>query len=242
MIVDPRYDIPRNMEGYGEDSHDPQWPNGVRIAVSFVLNYEEGAERSVEMGDGMSEPYLWEKGASGGFREGARYCNAEGDYEYGSRVGAWRLLRLFKEFGWNWTTYAIAVAMERNPKFAQACVRDGHEIASHGYRWLDLWDLTVEEDKENIKKSVVSLKKTTGVTPCGVYFGRGSPNTRGLFKLAFEEMGEELLWTSEEYNDDVPYWQDAPHEKDLPDAEKKGQLVLPYNYDCNDGKFHMNPG
>jgi len=91
-------------------------------------------------GDSHSEPYLWEKGSSGGYKEGARYVNAESEYEYGSRVGCWRILRLFKEFGWNFTTWAIAQAMETNPTFAKACVREGHEIGAHGYRWLDVWD------------------------------------------------------------------------------------------------------
>lgn len=176
---------------------------------------------------------MWEKGASGGHKEGARFINAESDYEYGSRVGAWRLLRLFKEFGFRWTTYAVAQAMEMNPEFAQACVRDGHEIAAHGYRWLDLWDLDLEADKENIKKACLSLKKSTGEMPVGVYFGRGTPNTRALFPVAFEEMRAELLYSSEAYNDDVPYWQDVPTEKDLPNKKKKGTLIVPYNYDCN---------
>lgn len=153
--------------------------------------------------------------------------------EYGSRVGAWRVLRLFKEFNWNFTTYAIAMAMEKNPSFAKACVREGHEIAAHGWRWLDLWDMTVEEDAENIVKACTSLEKSTGEFPVGVYFGRGTPNTKGLFSDVFKKMGKPLLYCSEAYNDDVPYWIDLPAEKDLPDNEKEGMLIVPYNYDCN---------
>lgn len=147
--------------GFGEHGHDPQWPNNARIAVSFVLNYEEGGERNPLDGDKTSEEYLWEKGPSGGGRE-YRHLNGEQDFEYGSRCGAWRILRLMKEFGWNMTLWAIAVAMERNPTFAKACVRDGHEIGAHGYRWLDMWNYSFEEDKAYIKKSCQALEAATG--------------------------------------------------------------------------------
>lgn len=126
-----------------------------------MLNYEEGGERNPMDGDGTSEPYLWEKGPSGGGRE-ERHLNGEQDYEYGSRCGAWRILRLMKEFGWNMTLWAIAVAMERNPSFSKACVREGHEIGAHGYRWLDIWDYPLEEDKAYIKKTCQALEAATG--------------------------------------------------------------------------------
>jgi peptidoglycan/xylan/chitin deacetylase (PgdA/CDA1 family) len=217
--------------GFGEDGHDCQWPNGARIAVSFVLNYEEGGERNVLDGDGTSEPYLWEKGPSGGGRE-HRHLNSEQDFEYGSRCGAWRIHRLMKEFGWNMTLWAIAVAMERNPTFAKACVRDGHEIGAHGYRWLDLWDLSFEEDKAYIKKTCQALEAATGEFPVGAYFGRGTPNTANLLPIMWKEMGHKMLYSSEVYNDDVPYWVDLPWEAELPDEDKEGLLMVPYNYDC----------
>lgn len=150
-----------SLPGFGESSHDPKWPNNARIAVSFVLNYEEGGERNILDGDDTSEPYLWEKGPSGGGRE-HRHLNGEQDFEYGSRCGGWRIGRLMKEFGWNMTVYAIAVAMERNPTFAKACVREGHEICAHGYRWLDIWEYGLEEDKEYIKKTLLKLEEVTG--------------------------------------------------------------------------------
>ncbi|OKL61543.1 hypothetical protein UA08_03182 [Talaromyces atroroseus] len=240
--IEEKYQIPRDFEGFGEEGFDPQWPNGARIAVSFVLNYEEGGERSVLDGDKMSEPYLWEKGASGGYKENARYLNAEQDFEYGSRVASWRLIRLFREFGWNFTTYAVAVALAKNPTFAKALVRDGHEIAAHGYRWLDVWDLSLEEDKEYIKKTLLLLKEVSGEMPVGAYFGRGTPQTHALFPEVWKELGAEFLWSSEVYNDDVPYWLDLPWEKSLKEEERTGMLLIPYNYDCNDGKFHMAPG
>ncbi|KAF3032079.1 hypothetical protein E8E12_001820 [Didymella heteroderae] len=240
--VEESLQLPRDFEGKrSQCGHDPQWPEGARIAVSFVLNYEEGGERNPLDGDGTSEPYLWEKGPSGGGRE-QRHLNGEQDYEYGSRCGAWRILRLMKEFGWNMTLWAIAVAMERNPTFAQACVRDGHEIGAHGYRWLDIWDYSLEDDKAYIKKTCTALEAATGEFPVGAYFGRGTPNTASLLPIMWKEMGHKMLYTSEVYNEDSPYWIDLPWEKELPDNEKEGLLMMPYNYDCNDGKFHMLPG
>lgn len=217
--------------GFGEEGHDAQWPNGARIAVSFVLNYEEGGERNVLDGDGTSEPYLWEKGPSGGGRE-HRHLNSEQDFEYGSRCGAWRIHRLMKEFGWNMTLWAVAVAMERNPTFAKACVRDGHEIGAHGYRWLDIWDYSLEDDKAYIKKSCLALEAATGEFPVGAYFGRGTPNTASLLPIMWKEMGHKMLYTSEVYNEDSPYWIDPAFEKDLPKKDKEGLLMVPYNYDC----------
>ncbi|KAI1337792.1 glycoside hydrolase/deacetylase [Xylariaceae sp. FL0016] len=234
--------LPRDFEGLGEEGYDPKWPNGARIAVSFVLNYEEGGERNPMEGDPYCEPYLWEKGASGGIKEGARYLNAEQDFEYGSRAASWRLMRLFREFGWNFTTFAIATALQKNPRFARALVRDGHEIAAHGYRWLDIWDYDLEQDKAYIKKCILALKEVTGEMPSGAYFGRGTPQTASLFPEVWRSVGADFMWSSECYNDDVPYWVDLPWEKDLPDGDKKGMLLIPYAYDTNDGKFHMSPG
>lgn len=199
--------------------------------MSFVLNYEEGGERNVLDGDGTSEAYLWEKGPSGGGRE-HRHLNGEQDFEYGSRCGAWRIHRLMKEFGWKMTLWAVSVAMERNSAFAKACVRDGHEIGAHGYRWLDIWNYSFEEDKAYIKKSCQTLEAATGEFPSGAYFGRGTPNTASLLPLMWKEMGHKLLYTSEVYNEDSPYWIDLPWEKELPNSEKEGMLMVPYNYDC----------
>ncbi|KAF2499366.1 chitin deacetylase 1, partial [Lophium mytilinum] len=228
--------------GFGEGSHDCKWPNGARIAISFILNYEEGGERNIADGDEYSEPYLWEKGTSGGIKTGARYLNAEQDFEYGSRIGCWRIMRLFKELGWQITIYAIAQAMERNPKFAKACIREGHEIAAHGLRWLEFWDYSLEDDKKYIKDTCLALKAATGEMPVGFYFGRGTPQTHALAPIVFKEMDTPLLYSSECYNDDVPYWIDLPWEAELPEAQREGMLLVPYNYDCNDGKFHMAPG
>lgn len=233
------YQFPRDFEGFGPESHDCQWPNGARIAVSFVLNYEEGGERSILEGDAHSEPYLWEKGSSGGHKDGARYLNAEQDFEYGSRSGVWRLMRIFKDYGWQITIYAVARAMQLNPRFGTYCVKEaGHEIANHGLRWLDFWDYDLEKDKKYVKDSCNLLKEVTGEFPVGVYFGRATPNTPGALPEIFKEMHEEqgtpkLLYSSECYNDDVPHWVDLPYEEALPEKEREGLLLVPYNYDCN---------
>lgn len=229
--IQSQYQLPRDFEGFGAASHDCKWPNGARIAVSFVLNYEEGGERSILEGDAHSEPYLWEKGSSGGHREGARYLNAEQDFEYGSRVGVWRLMRLFAEFDWKITVYAVARAMQLNPEFGKYCVQTGHEIANHGMRWLDFHELDPEQDKQYVKDSQRLLYEVTGEFPVGVYFGRSTANTPGRLAEDFKEMHKELgtpklLYSSECYNDDVPYWVDLPYEEDLPDEEKEGMLLV----------------
>lgn len=229
--IQSQYQLPRDFEGFGAASHDCKWPNGARIAVSFVLNYEEGGERSILEGDAHSEPYLWEKGSSGGHREGARYLNAEQDFEYGSRVGVWRLMRLFAEFDWKITVYAVARAMQLNPEFGKYCVQTGHEIANHGMRWLDFHELDPQQDKQYVKDSQRLLYEVTGEFPVGVYFGRSTANTPGRLAEDFKEMHKELgtpklLYSSECYNDDVPYWVDLPYEEDLPDEEKEGMLLV----------------
>ncbi|EHK97185.1 putative Chitin deacetylase 1 [Glarea lozoyensis 74030] len=174
VISDPKYDIPRNFEGYGEHSLHPHWPSNAKLALSFILNYEEGGERSTLSGDGQSEPYLWEKGASSSYVPSGRHNGAESEFEYGSRAGSWRILRLFKEQGYKFTTWAVSQAITSNPTFARALVREGHEIAAHGARWLDILDYSVEEEKEYIKKNCLELEAVTGVFPRGYFFGRAT--------------------------------------------------------------------
>lgn len=134
---------------------------------------------------------------------------------------------------YKFTTWAVAQAFEKNPTFAKACVRDGHEIAAHGLRWLDIAEMGLEEEKEYIRKNCEVLKEITGKFPRGFFYGRGTPNTKALFPQVMKDMGEKLLYCSESFNDDVPYWMDLPAEKELPDNEKEGLLIVPYNYDCN---------
>lgn len=233
----PEYELPRNLEGYGESSFDPEWPNGARIAVSFILNYEEGAEHNILHGDDRSEAYIWEKGGITTEKIGDRHLMSESEFEYGSRAGAWRILRLFKEFNYPMTLYAVAQAFAKNPSFAKACVRDNHEIANHGLRWVNWGDLSDEEQIQMIQKAVIMLREASGQTPVGAYIGRGNIKTPALVMEAHKRLGLPLLWESDCYSDDVPFWVDLPQEKSLPDEDKKGMLMIPYAYVTNDYKF-----
>lgn len=224
------------MKGYGEKGlAGLKWPNNAKIAVSFVINYEEGAERSVLNGDGVAETYLREHPAE--VRVNERNYNAESEYEYGSRVGFWRLFKMFNEHKMKFTLYAVARAVEQQPEVAKRCVEEGHDVASHAYRWVDHHDLSVETEKEYIRKAITVLKGLTGYVPKGWYYGRPSPHSRTLIPQVYEEMGEELVWQSDTYADDVPYWIDLPLERDK--NNPKGCLMVPYSYDCNDFKFHV---
>ncbi|OIW33469.1 glycoside hydrolase/deacetylase [Coniochaeta ligniaria NRRL 30616] len=235
----PDYGFDRDFKGYGEQGLKLQWPNNAKIAVSFVINYEEGGERSVLSGDGVSETNLRENPGSAP-RINERNYNTESEYEYGSRAGWWRLFRLFQKYGMKFTLYAVAQAVEENPDVARRCVEEGHDVASHAYRWLDYHDFSVEKEKDFIRKAITSLKSLTGYAPKGWYYGRPSPQSRVLVPQVYKEMGEELSWLSDTYADDVPYWTDLPSEKSDPAA--KGLLMLPYSYDNNDFKFHVTTG
>lgn len=233
----PKYTPDRDLIGYGENPIDIQWPNGARIAVSFILNYEEGGEHHILNGDDRSEAYIWEKGGESTEVLNGRHLMSESEFEYGSRSGSWRLIRLFKEFGWPMTLYAVGTAFKKNPEFARACVRDGHEIANHGLRWVNWATIDDETQIEMIKKAILMLEEASGEAPVGAYIGRGNIRTPELVKIAHDQLGYPLLWESDCYNDDIPYWRDTEHEKDLPDDEKNGLLMVPYNYVNNDYKF-----
>ena len=160
---------------------------------------------------------------------GARHTNVESDYEYGSRTGIWRLMRVFKSFGYHFTCFAVGQALEKNPDVALACVRDGHEIAGHGYRWLDYKDWEPEAEKASIKRCIEAIEQTVGIAPVGWFTGRGSPNSVGLVWEAFRERGLELKWEADAFNDDVPYWMDVPMENGDEDAKgerKIGEMRL----------------
>ncbi|KIW94985.1 uncharacterized protein Z519_04965 [Cladophialophora bantiana CBS 173.52] len=187
----------------------------------------------------------------------ARQPNVESEYSYGSRSGIWRLLRIFAEHQYKFTLLAVGQALEMNPAVAKACVEAGHEIAGHGYRWLDCRDLPPEEEKELVKRAIKAIQNTAGVDPAGWYVGRISPNSVGVVWEAFEEMGLHLKWQSDFYGDDVPVWTHLPAglatvqeeqaarrlvEEEEDKGEKKpkeGLLHVPYSYDCNDMKFHF---
>ena len=218
---------PRNMEGYGASPPDPKWPEGARLALQIVLNYEEGGENCILHGDEASECFLSEiVGAQP--RTGVRHLSMESIYEYGSRVGVWRLKRLFKRYRIPVTVFAVGMAVERNPTAIQALFDDGHEICSHGYRWVDYQDVDIEIEREDMQKAIQAIKRVTGERPLGWYTGRTSPNTRALVT---EEGG--FLYHSDDYSDDLPFWDEL---------NGKPQLVIPYTLDANDMRFATSQG
>ena len=214
---------PRNYVGYGENPPDPKWPEGARIAVQFVLNYEEGGENCVLNGDSGSETFLSEIIGAAKV-EGARHICMESLYEYGSRAGVWRLLRLFRKYDVPVTIFAVAMALEKYPEMAKAFMSDGHEIASHGYRWINYQDIDEKTEREHMHKAIKIIEKLTGERPLGWYTGRTSPNTRKLVK---EEGG--FLYDADDYSDDLPFWDE-------------NQLVVPYTLDVNDMRFASPQG
>lgn len=217
----------RDLIGYGEHAPDPKWPHQARVALSFVLNYEEGGERCVLHGDEESEAFLSEIiGAQA--LPGVRHMSMESIYEYGSRAGVWRLLRLFREQDIPLTIFAVAMAAQRNPDVIRAMVRDGHEICSHGYRWFDYQYMDEQQERDHIHKAIDILTGITGERPLGWYTGRTSPNTR---RLVAEEGG--FLYDSDAYDDDLPYWAEV---------EGRSQLIIPYTLDTNDMRFATNQG
>ena len=220
-------DYPRDLIGYGETPPDPAWPGGARIAVQIVMNYEEGGEASILHGDGHAETYLQEVVGAPAI-QGARNLQVESIYEYGSRAGFWRLMRLFRAFDVPVTVFAVAMALERHPEAAAAMLEAGHEIASHGWRWIDYQHVPEEVERDHIRRAVEALTRLAGAPPVGWYTGRLSPNTR---RLVVEHGG--FLYDADAYNDDLPYWvteDGRPH------------LVVPYTLDVNDMKFGTAQG
>lgn len=217
----------RDLIGYGAHPPHPRWPGGARIAVNFVMNYEEGSEPSFMDNDGRSEVGLTEMAASP-VPLGQRDLAAEGMFEYGVRVGFWRVMRLFAERGLPMTIFACALALERHPPAAAAIREAGHDICCHGWRWIEHFKLSREEEREHIRLAVESLTRTTGNRPLGWYCRYGpSVNTRALLA---EEGG--FLYDSDAYNDELPYWV-------LQDG--KPVLVVPYSLVTNDAKFGRGP-
>lgn len=213
---------PRDLIGYGRNPPDPKWQNNARIALQFVINYEEGGENCILHGDTTSEAFLSEIIQAEPL-PGARHMNIESIYEYGSRAGFWRLYRLFRDRGIPVTVFGVAMALERNLEAVAAMLEADWEIASHGYRWIDYKYFGEDLEKEHLQKAIDIHAQVTGSRPLGWYTGRNSPNTR---KLVVETGG--FLYDSDSYADDLPYWicdYDRPH------------LVIPYTLDNNDMRF-----
>jgi peptidoglycan/xylan/chitin deacetylase (PgdA/CDA1 family) len=213
----------RDFVGYGSSPPDPQWPNGARMAINFVMNYEEGSEASVLDGDETTDTNMTEAHGVNQPVKG-RDLAAESMFEYGSRVGFWRLMRLFQERNLPMTIFACALALERNSAAAQAIRESGFDVCGHGWRWLRPHHLSAAEEREQIRMALVSLQRTVGHRPAGWYCRYGpSLNTR---RLLVEEGG--FLYDSDSYADELPYWQDVAG---------KPHLIVPYSLAHNDGKF-----
>ncbi len=218
---------PRDMVGYGRYTPDPLFPQQARVAVQFVINYEEGGEGSILHGDRASETFLSEIVGAVPF-EGLRHMNMESCYEYGSRAGFWRLHRLFTERQIPVTVYGVAMALARNPAAVEAMTAADWEIASHGYRWIDYKYFGEAEERQHLEQAIAIHTQVTGSRPLGWYTGRNSPHTR---KLVVEAGG--FLYDADSYADDLPYWvydYGTPH------------LVIPYTLDNNDMRFASPQG
>ncbi|MBV9246329.1 MAG: allantoinase PuuE [Methylobacteriaceae bacterium] len=222
-----RDDPPRDLVGYGSRRPSADWPGGARVAVSFVLNYEEGGERNVADGDEHAEHYLVPE-IVGLLPLAGRNRNVEDLFEYGSRAGFWRVLRLFNERRLPFTAWAVGLALQRNPEAGQAMAEGGHEVASHSWRWIDYKGMPEAEERQHIRNTVETIRAITGAPPLGWYTGRYSQNTR---RLVMEET--ECIYDSDAYNDDLPYWTEVAG---------KPRLIVPYALDTNDFKFALTPG
>ncbi|WP_208513112.1 polysaccharide deacetylase family protein [Variovorax paradoxus] len=216
----------RDFIGYGRARPDFEWPGGRRVALSVVVNYEEGAENCVLEGDTFSE--VLNSDVSGATaRAGRRNLVVESHYEYGSRAGHWRILDLLAECRVPATYFAVSGALEKHPEAARSIVEAGHEVVSHGARWIDYDEVPEATERAHMARSLDVLERLCGERPVGWYTGRVSPRTRAL------AVEHGLQYDSDAYNDDLPYWTrvgDKPH------------LVLPYSFDCNDMRFASAPG
>ena len=223
MNKDDRAQDPvRDFVGYGAAPPDPHWPAGARLALSLVICYEEGGEHAISNGDAHSENHLLEYISLSPPPVGQRLLAAESIYEYGSRVGIWRLIRVLTERKLTATVWAVGKAVERNPLPIQAMAKAGFEIASHHYRWIDYQEMPEAQEREHILKSVVAIKSAVGKRPVGFFHWCG-PNSR---RLIVEEGG--FLYDSEAYNDELPYWVEVTG---------KPHLVIPYALDNNDYRY-----
>ena len=222
---------PRDLAGYGRNPPHANWPGRARIAVQFVLNYEEGGENSVLHGDAGSEQFLSELFNPPAFPD--RHLSLEGVYEYGSRVGVWRLLREFEKRGLPLTVFGIGMALERCPDVTAAFQELGHEIACHGWRWINYQNIDEATEREHMTRGMEIIQRITGERPLGWYTGRDSPNTR---RLVADYGGFE--YDSDYYGDDLPFWLQV----EKTDGSLAPQLVVPYTLDSNDMRFALPQG
>jgi putative urate catabolism protein len=222
-LFDSNY--PRDLLGYGRAAPDPRWPGGARVAVQFVVNFEEGGENCILHGDDGSEAFLTDVLGAKPW-PGQRHMNVESMFEYGSRAGFWRLWRMFSAGKIPVTVFGVAAALARNPEIVAAMREAGWDIASHGLRWIDYKDFTPEQESAHMREAIRVHTEATGERPLGWYTGRSSIHT---LKLVLDDGG--FLYSSDSYADDLPYWINGP---------KGPHLVIPYTLDANDMRF-INP-
>lgn len=229
-IPNPPY--PRDMVGYGRDVPHAQWPGRAKIAVNFVLNYEEGGENSPLHGDAATETFLSEMVTAAAYEN--RHMTMESMYEYGSRAGVWRILREFEKRGLPMTIFAVGMAVQRYPELLQVFVKNGYEIANHGLRWIHYQNIPESYERRHMELATHVLRDMTdGQWPQGWYTGRDSPNTRRLVV----DRGD-YEYDSDYYGDDLPFWTEVTKT----DGSVAPHLVVPYSLDCNDMRFVQAQG
>jgi allantoinase len=231
MTYDSTGAYPRDLVGYGRNPPHARWPGHARIAVQFVLNYEEGGENCVLHGDPGSEQFLSELFNPASYP--ARHLSMEGIYEYGSRAGVWRILREFERRGLPLTVFGVSMALQRHPDVAAAFRELGHEIACHGWRWIHYQDMDEAQEREHMRVGMEIIESLTGERPLGWYTGRDSPNTR---RLVVDDGRFE--YDSDYYGDDLPFWMKVARS----DGNVVPHLVVPYTLDTNDMRFSLPQG
>jgi putative urate catabolism protein len=231
MTYDSTKPYPRDLVGYGKKAPHANWPGKARIALQFVLNYEEGGEYATLHGDAGSEQFLSEMFDPPSFN--TRHLTMEGIYEFGSRVGVWRILREFEKRGLPLTIFGVSMALERNPELTSALLELGHEIACHGWRWINYQEIDEATERLHIQNGLAIIQQLTGAMPSGWYTGRDSPNTR---RLLLDHGG--LEYDSDYYGDELPFWMKVKKS----DGEVVPHLVVPYTLDSNDMRFALPQG
>ena len=231
MIYDATHNYPRDLRGYGRDVPHAQWPEQARIAVQFVLNFEEGGENNILHGDAGSEQFLSEMFNPASYP--ARHMSMDGIYEYGSRAGVWRLLREFERRQLPLTIFGVASALQRNPETTAAFVELGHEIACHGLKWIHYQNMPIEEERAHMAEAMAMIQDLVGQRALGWYTGRDSPNTH---QLVADYGG--FAYDADYYGDDLPFWMKLRKT----DGSDTHQLIVPYTLDCNDMRFALPQG
>ena len=231
MTYDATLPYPRDLIGYGRNPPHANWPGDAKIALQFILNYEEGAENATLHGDPGSEQFLSEMFNPPSFAD--RHLTMESIYEYGSRVGVWRLLKEFEKRRLPLTVFGVSMALQRHPELTTAFIELGHEIACHGWRWINHQHMDEATERQHMQTGIEIIRQMTGHAPTGWYTGRDSPNTR---RLLLDHGGFE--YDSDYYGDDLPFWMKVSKS----DGQVLPHLVVPYTLDVNDMRFALPQG